>query len=398
MKGLKLWQDGLKTKNFQFQDRILKDYIDRSGTAFLVHKYIGPYEQDAKDPSISLPKNKTYLNELSIQDILVLENRDRKYDPAVIELRGCYQVPTPGFDLSQFGIMLSGDMILVEFHMNDHIKKVGRKIMAGDVFEVLHMRDYNSLNEAADPIPKFYVVQECLRPSSGYGPTWYPHIWQAKCTPIMDTQEYRDILHNPEKKTDTAESWKDQFGTQTVTGEGVVDLSGNNVNANAGAVSTMNKDLQITKLVDEAAKERVRKRGNFIRHLYMRPANQQVKDGLIKWVLNDDNVPPNWTGDFIQSGEAFPQSPTDGDYFVRTDYDPECLFRYCVINDAGVWRIVQENWRQEWVPAGRILEGYLQNFNISIFGPRVEDTQPEKQNLADVILPQADFLPGKRED
>ena len=32
------------------------------------------------------------------------------------------------FDLSQFGIMLSGDTILVEFHLNDHVEKLWAEI------------------------------------------------------------------------------------------------------------------------------------------------------------------------------------------------------------------------------------------------------------------------------
>ena len=376
MKGVSLWKGNVK------------------GTSFLVHKYIGPYKTDAKDPTVSIPEDTNYTNELSIQDIIVLENRNRKYDDAIVDLIGCYQLQDPGIDLSQFGAILNNDTVYVEFHMNDQVEKLGRRLMAGDVLEAVHLRDHLPLNQNADPIPKYYVIQECTRPSSGYGTTWFPHIWRAKCNPIADTEEFRDILHNPDKKTDTSMSWQDAFGIQNGTGEGVDDLSGIDPNEGAGAVSTLNKEVQLSKEISRAAAERVKERGFFIRHFYMRPANMKVKDGLINWVMDDDNVPPNWTGDFIPCGKAFPQSPETGDYFIRTDYEPETLF----LQQDGVWRIVQQDWRTEWVPAGRILESYLHNNKIVVIGSGSDDTIQEKQALSDIILPRADYLPGKRKD
>ena len=395
VKGVGLWRgNNLRSKDFMYQDGIIREYVNRSGTGFNVHKYIGPYEQSPTDPTVSIPTDKNLTNELTVQDVVVLENRDRKYDTDIVELRGCYLIQDPGFDLSQFGIMLSGDAAMIEFHLNDHVEKLGRKLMAGDVIEPIHMRDYLPLDQAADPIPKYYVVQECMRPASGFGPTWFPHLWRAKCIPITDTQEFRDILHNPAGKTDTAETWKDMVGVQTVTGEGVDDLSGANPNAGAGSASSLEKDLQITRIVEGAAAEAVRKRSFYIRHFYMRPANQKLRDGLITWLMNDDNVPPNWTGDFIQSGTSFPESPADGDYFIRKDYDPETLF----YRTENVWRIVQQNWRTEWVPASRILESYLRNNNITVVGLTDADTFPEQQPVSGLLRPQADILPNTKAD
>ena len=55
------------------------------GTDLNLHKYIGPYDQGEtnKDGDAS-PTQPNYsgseINELTIQDLLFLENRDRKYD------------------------------------------------------------------------------------------------------------------------------------------------------------------------------------------------------------------------------------------------------------------------------------------------------------------------------
>ena len=48
--------------------------------------------------------------------------------------------------------------------------------MTGDVLEPVHLRDEYALHQAADPIPKYYVVQEGTRPVSGYDITGF-HIY-----------------------------------------------------------------------------------------------------------------------------------------------------------------------------------------------------------------------------
>ena len=52
-----------------------------------------PREQIALD--VSTPTNGVAPNELSIEDITVLENRDRKYDTTIVDLLGCYIVQCP---------------------------------------------------------------------------------------------------------------------------------------------------------------------------------------------------------------------------------------------------------------------------------------------------------------
>jgi hypothetical protein len=394
-KGITLWHSGRKTKDYQFQDRIAKEHIERSGTSFNVHKYIGPYQQSPTDPTVSIPSDGNLPNELTVQDLTVLETRDRKYDTNIVDLHGCYIVQEPGFDLTQFGIMMSGDVILVEFHLNDHTERLGRKLMSGDVLEVVHLRDELPLDQNSAPIPKYYVVQDAIRPPAGYGPTWYAHTWKVKCTPITDTQEYMDILHNPAGQADTTLDWQDSIGSTSAdgTGLGVPNNSGITPST-SGSASTLAADIQATQLVAQAATEAVRKRAFFIRHLYMRPANCNVRDGLIKWIMDDDALPPNWIGDFIQSGVTFPENPSPGDYFIRLDYEPVALF----LRVENVWRRVQDAWRTEWTPASRILDGYLRNNNITIVDPSSTGSFPEKQPLADAVLPRADILPGTKED
>jgi hypothetical protein len=101
------------------------------------------------------------LNPLNIQDLLLLENRDRIYDQDVYNLRGVYNHQDIDFDLTQFGLFLNNDTLFITFHFNDMIDTMGRKIMNGDVLEVPNLKDYYPLNQSIpQPLPRYYVVQE----------------------------------------------------------------------------------------------------------------------------------------------------------------------------------------------------------------------------------------------
>ena len=134
------------------------------------------------------------VSEQNIQDLLFLENRDRKYDTSVYNIRGVYNTGDIDFDLSQFGLFLQNDTLFITFHLNDMVENMGRKIIAGDVLELPHLMDFYPLDANIAPLRRYYVVQDAARASEGYSPTWWPHLWRAKCIPLVDGQEYRDIL------------------------------------------------------------------------------------------------------------------------------------------------------------------------------------------------------------
>ena len=125
MPKLSLWQKN-KNADYQFFDRTIREMFHVGATDMYVHKYLGTYQQgDSTDPT---QPNYTTDSVTNIQDVLFLENRDRKYDPDVYELRGSYTVSDIDFNLSQFGIMLENDAIVVVFHINETIERLGRKI------------------------------------------------------------------------------------------------------------------------------------------------------------------------------------------------------------------------------------------------------------------------------
>ena len=195
-----------KQNDYRFFDRTISEMLTTGATDLYIHKYLGP---DANTPSIDYTQPQyDVLNPTNIQDLLFLENRDRKYDPDIYRLRGHYNVQNLDFDLSQFGLFLNNDIIFITVHYNDMIDILGRKLMVGDVLELPHLLDYNPLNETIPTaLRRFYQVTDGNYGSEGFSPTWFPHLWRIKCEPLVDSQEFAQILQEPINQDNYLGDW-----------------------------------------------------------------------------------------------------------------------------------------------------------------------------------------------
>lgn len=195
-----------KSNDFKFLDRNIKEMFQVGGTDLYVHKYLGPSDQGPSN-SNSQPQYDT-LNPTNIQDLLFLENRDRKYAKDIYQLRGHYSVQNLDFDLSQFGLFLNNDIIFITVHFNNMIELLGRKLMVGDVLELPHLTDYHPLNELIPTsLRRYYQVTDGSYASEGFSQTWFPHLWRIKCEPLVDSQEFSTILSAPMKKDNYLGDW-----------------------------------------------------------------------------------------------------------------------------------------------------------------------------------------------
>ena len=185
-----------KQNDYRFFDRNISEQLTVGGTDLYIHKYLGPEDQGASIDYTQPQYNK--LEPTNIQDLLFLENRDRKYAKDIYRLRGHYNVQNLDFDLSQFGLFLSNDVIFVTVHYNDMIDILGRKMMVGDVIELPHLLDYNPLKETFPvALKRFYQVTDANYSADGFASDWYPHLWRIKCEMLVDSQEFSDILEQP---------------------------------------------------------------------------------------------------------------------------------------------------------------------------------------------------------
>jgi hypothetical protein len=403
-----------KGNDFRFIDKTVWEMFQVGGVDVLIHKYLGPVS-NANPANIS-PTTPQYTEDdpFQIQDLLFLENRDRKYDPDVYLLRGVYNIQDIDFNLSQFGLFLQNDTVFMTFHINDTVEKLGRKIIAGDVIELPHLKDEYALNDLQFALKRFYVVEEVNRAAEGFSVTWYPHLYRAKCKPLVDSQEFKQILD-----------------------KAAVDCDGNETNTTLRDImSTYEKEMQITQAVLDQAEADAPRSGYDTTKFYTVPLDDQGKPklvtvnsgeldasiatvegagGVVIQVVDttsimanptkdgydnyhEDIVPPN--GAPFTSGIAFPLSPIDGQFCLRTDYFPKRLFRYngrrWVKYEDGV-RMTMSNLGASDTGPGQPFEGkdirlnqkstFINNDAVTtINGKEVK----EKQSLTKALRPKAD--------
>ena len=363
MARLSLWKDGRHTNDYKFLDRRISEMYTIGGTGVLLHKYLGPIEQtggtDATKPDY------TNQSEMNIQDLLFLENRDRKYDPDVYKMRGQYQVADNSFDLSQFGLFLQTGTIFMTFHLNDMVDLIGRKIMNGDVIELQHLTDYNSLDQNVPAaLKRFFVCSDAQFGSEGFTPTWWPHIWRVKLNPLTDSQEYKDILNNIPAGEDTS----------TPIGD---------------ILSNIQKYQNINDAIILQAERDVPKSGYDTSGLYVQsdvlPDETQVTpQDKVHGYLTGDGIGPN--GITVASGISFPNAPDNGDYFLRLDYVPNRLFRF----DGKRWVKIEDAVRTNLTPGSdnhTQLSGFVNDTSSYTDNSGTHDTL---QGLSQVLRPKAD--------
>jgi hypothetical protein len=357
MPKISLWNP-IKTNDYNFIDRIVGEHLYAGGTGVHVHKYLGIHDTvnaTSLDPTRP-PAGNTTSDQVFIQDLLFLENRDRKYDTNIYELRGQYNIQdNDSYDLTQFGLFLANDTVFLTFHIESMVESLGRKLMPGDVLELPHLRD-DLLLGAEGAINRFYVVQDGARPSEGFDPRWWPHLWRVKCGPISDSQEYRDILGTGENEEDL---------------RNLVSKYQNEIAINDAILAQAERDVPYD--------PQWRNTG----HLYFDPEVPD-KPTIGFDFAGDTGVPVNGVP-IAGSGESFPLTGiNDGDYFLRTDFSPNRLFQ----KSGNRWVRVGDDNRREWAAANRVLSTFINNDNYRIDSTGL--SEPEKTNLSKVIKPKAD--------
>ena len=378
-----------KGNDYKFFDRTINEMFQVGGTDLHFHKYLGPYDQGSSqkdgDASPSQPQySGDSLNERTIQDLLFLENRDRKYADDIYIVRGIYNVQDADFNLSQFGMFLQNDTLFLTVHLNDIVERIGRKPMAGDVVEFPHMKEDYSLDESIPiALKRYYVVEDVNRAAEGFSQTWWPHLLRLKMKTMVDSQEFRDIIGD-------------------AATEGSL----------ASYMSTFNREKTINDQVVKQAEEDAPKSGFNYKQYYVAPIDERgnirtdnvnttttstSSDKKVNAVidspasshygfyLDGDGVAPN--GHPAGFGISFPNSNIDkGDYFLRTDFLPNRLFRY----DGTRWVKIEDSVRITTTnndSRANYKTGFVNNSSSDTINGL---TTKQRQSLTDALKPKAD--------
>ena len=374
-------------KDYTFLDKTITEMFTIGGTDIFVHKYLGPKNPESADATADQPQYDA-VKETNIQDMLFMENRDRKYDPDIYTMRGIYNVSDVDFDMSQFGLFLQNDIVFMTIPINYSVKTLGRKIMPGDVIELPHLKDENALNDFSVALKRFYVVEDVNRASEGFSPTWYPHLYRVKLKQIMDSQEFKEILDLP----------AEEGSSQTLR----------------DVLSTYEKEMQINNAIISQAEADAPQSGYDTSHFYTLQVDDQGVTELVRADQTDidasiesgqldasrvnqtpdrngydgyligDGIAPN--GEAFGSGLQFPLESTKGDYFLRIDMFPNRLFRY----DGTRWVKMEDKVRMDMTNTNTraTQKGtFINNTNSSVIGG---ETVQERQSISKALKPKAD--------
>ena len=392
MPRISLWREN-HSNDYKYIDNRIREVFTAGGVGIWIHKLLASGTQN-KTGDASQP---VYLNESekNIQDLLFMENRNRKYEPDIYKLRGHYQLSDNNFNLTQFGLMLDNDTLYITFHINDMIERVGRKLIAGDVLEMPNMKDYWPLDDAVPAsLKKFYVVNEIARAAEGYSATWWPHLYRVKVMPMVDGQEYKDILDQA-AADDSDASLRDIMSpylknlgiSQAIVAEAenIVPLSGYNTDkffilpVDANGVS-----LQNTITADNLVYDNVGNSNVSVMSVNTITANVSTPTQNIQTYLNANTSPNGLT---VTSLTYFPDAPVLGQYILRTDYMPNTLYRW----DGKRWQVVNDILRTQFtgIKSNNQLGTFVNNTaNSTISNGQVI---AQRQALSKILLPKSDF-------
>jgi len=340
------------------------------GVDMHLHKLLGTELTDEQ-----VANGETDLTPTSIQDMLFLENRDRRYDKDVYTIRCVYNVSDLDFDLSQFGMFLTNDTLMLTVHIRSTVKTLDRKIINGDVIELPALRDEYALNDSNYALKKYYVVEDVTRASQGFTQTWYPHLYRLKLKRITDSQEYKDILSIENDDCTTVGDGNSVYDTEIVINNAIVEEA--ELNA---ALSGYDTAHFFTVQTDDSGNiELLDSNNDGILDEMRRP----VKSGYKGYLLGD-GIPPNGTP--FGTGIYFPTNAEDGDYWLRTDYMPQRLFRFT----TDRWEMMEDNVRvtlSNTNDKNTQLGSFVNNTNTDVIAG---DTVEERQSLSKALRPQAD--------
>ena len=430
-----------RQNDYKFIDRTVMEMYQVGGVDMFVHKYLGPQPhgddsssvsggtQDATQPAYSTE------SPLFIEDLFLLENRDRKYDDDVYQMRGVYNSQDIDFDLSQFGLFLNNDTLFITFHYNFMIDTLGRKLMNGDVLELPNLKDFHPLDSGiAKAIPKYYVIQDAAFASEGFSQTWLPHLWRVKATPLVGAQEYHDILKKPFEQDNIWDNgnyypsgsivlYNNSYYKSITDVDPGVEITDTThwqefaPKSELETFGTVVKDREINDAILTQAEYEVPLSGYDTVKFYIVPTNEDGSpadpnsytvdntgitvdttnidvdgqpqtpraNGYTLGYLTGDGIAPN--GLPVTPGISFPPGAQEGDFALRLDYFPNRLFRF----NGARWVKYEDDVRTNLTPGSQnqtLRSGFVNNTNETATEDRGDI--PQRQALSKLLKPEAD--------
>jgi len=364
-----------KGNNYKFIDKQISRAFQYGCVDIYLHKYLGT--SSTINHSADQPVYNS-ISEHNIQDLLLLENRDRTYEPEIYRIRGHYITQNLDFNVSQFAIFIDTDTLFLMVHITDFIRSIGRKPLSGDVLEFPNLKDDYALNDFEFGMPRYYVIEDVGRASEGYSATWYPHLYRLRLKRMNDTQQFTGILDQP-VNDDTSTTIRDLLSTYNVINtineqniiqaETDVPLSGYETRQ----FYTMNKDNGLTEIITVNNSDEI--------SINLSATTGESLNKGYSGYLVGNGFPPN--GYPFGKGVQFPEGANQDDYYLRTDFLPHRLFRF----DGVKWLNIEDSVRMSMTNTDSretLLTSFINNNNFT-YNDKV-GTDTVKLHIGDYII------------
>jgi hypothetical protein len=258
------------------------------------------------------------------------------------------------------------------------------------------LRDDFALGDFDVSLPRYYAIEDVGRASEGFSSTWYPHLYRLKCKKITDNQQFSDILNkpatdvngDPEASGKTLKDLLSTFNTEIAINNQIVAQS------EADAPLSGFETRQFYTLASDPTNGKpvllTADAGDIPASSMSSSINASTQNGVPKrsgytGYLLGDGIPPN--GYEFGFGAQFPEAPATDDFFLRTDFFPNRLFRFngtawIKVEDAVRMNMTNNDTRQTQKT------GFINNTNTNTIGGEVVE---ERQSLSKALKPKADL-------
>lgn len=260
----------------------------------------------------------------NIQDTLWMENRDRDYARASIQLKASYQ-PFDGMsDLSKFGFQIA-EVYTFTVSFAKMVMQLGRPIVVGDIIELPPELQYD---HNLRPVRKFLEVSDVGWSAEGFTTGWKGILYKFTAQQLLPGQEHRDLL-------------------------GTVDTQKYVIDDGSffdGIEQIQTAPLTVTEANQAEAQKAVPEKGTNVRE-YASGTNRFQQPGSYDGVgpYVEDGLPPD--GAPYETGFKLPDvaGQADGAFF-RLEYDPKLniaarLYKFSSVKNA--WLYVETDRRNQ---------------------------------------------------
>jgi len=263
-----------------------------------------------------------------IQDLILLENRDRDYSKKPVNMKAYYDILDVQSEITRFGLELPSQIYFMDVHFLRCVAMIGRPMVIGDIIEMPSEVQYSP---SLEPILKFMEITDVGWSPNSFTVAWKPTLLRLVLQPAMASQETQDVFGDLaydvdptglfDIDTDKYQSLFDSDATIAATADSQVPEEGEDI----AEIAEIPNEQVPQGQIDKAAAA-----GIDMTKLNVNPKGLYVEDG----------IPPN--GIEYTEADDFPATPSNGDYHRLTyigfaEDIPPRLYRWSITKNRWIY-------------------------------------------------------------